>query len=45
VRSRSEEIELTEEQVELLESRLAALDADGELGDSWDNVKARILKT
>ena len=42
VRSKSDDIELTAEQVELLESRLSALESDGERGDSWDNVKARI---
>lgn len=34
--------ELTSEQAELLESRLSALDLDRELGDSWDDVRARI---
>jgi putative addiction module component (TIGR02574 family) len=42
VRSKSDEIEITPEQTKLLESRLAALESDGDLGDSWDNVKARI---
>lgn len=45
VRSNSDEIEVTAEQIELLESRLTALDADGELGDSWENVKERITTT
>jgi len=42
VRTKSDEIEITPEQTKLLESRLAALESDGDLGDSWDNVKARI---
>lgn len=45
VRTRSDEIEITDEQIELLESRLAALEADGELGDSWKNVKSRVINT
>lgn len=44
VRLKSDEIELSPEQIELLESRLSALDSDGELGDSWDKVKARVAK-
>lgn len=43
VRLKSDDIELTPEQVELLESRLSALESDGELGDSWENVRARIV--
>lgn len=43
VRSKSDDIELTAEQVELLESRLSALESDGERGDSWETVKARIV--
>lgn len=42
VRSNSDDIELTAEQVELLESRLSALESDGERGDAWETVKARI---
>jgi len=42
VREKSDEIEVTPEQMKLLESRLAALEADGDPGDSWENVKARI---
>ena len=38
----SNEIELSSEQIELLDSRLAALESDGDLGDIWENVKARI---
>lgn len=33
---------LSQEQVELLDSRLAALEADGESGEPWEVVKARI---
>ena len=43
VRTKSNEIELTSEQIELLDSRLAALESDGDLGDSWENVKSRII--
>ena len=44
VRANSDKLELTPEQTEFLESRLAALEEDGDLGDSWENVKDRILK-
>jgi len=43
VRYQSDEIELTTDQMSLLDSRLAALTADGDLGDSWENVKARVI--
>ena len=42
VHANSNEIELTSEQIELLDNRLTALEFDGDLGDSWENVKARI---
>lgn len=42
VRAESDQIELTPEQAELLESRFSALEEDGEQGDSWEGVKARI---
>lgn len=42
VHSKSNEIELTPDQIKLLDSRLAALETDGDLGDSWENVKSRI---
>jgi putative addiction module component (TIGR02574 family) len=42
VHDKSDEIELSPEQVTLLEARLAAYDEDGETGDSWENVRARI---
>ena len=38
----SDDIELSPEQIELLESRIAAFEADGDPGDTWENVKARI---
>ena len=44
VRRQSDEIKVSKDQIELLESRLAALESDGELGDSWGNVKSRIMK-
>lgn len=43
VRTESNSLSLTELQVQVLESRLAALAADGDLGDSWDSVKKRVL--
>jgi putative addiction module component (TIGR02574 family) len=42
VRDKSDEIQITPEQVKLLESRISALEEDGDNGDSWENVKARI---
>ena len=39
----SEGLQLTQEQIELLDSRLAALEADGDLGDSWENVRSRVI--
>jgi putative addiction module component (TIGR02574 family) len=44
VRDKSDEIEVTSEQIKLLESRLEELEADRDLGDSWQNVKARVVK-
>jgi putative addiction module component (TIGR02574 family) len=43
VRDKSDEIEVTPEQIKLLEARLAALEVDGDLGDSWENVKGRVV--
>ena len=43
VRTKSDEIEVTPEQIELLESRLTAFASDGEYGDSWENVKKRVI--
>ena len=43
VRGNPEDVELTADQARLLESRLNALESDGELGDSWVNVKSRLL--
>ena len=45
VLTKSDEIEVTSEQIQLLESRLTALKQDGDFGDSWDNVKSLILKS
>jgi putative addiction module component (TIGR02574 family) len=45
VRDKSDEIEITPDQLKLIESRLAALESDGDHGDSWENVKARITKS
>jgi len=44
VRANSDKLELTREQTRFLESRLSAFETDGSLGDSWVNVKGRILK-
>jgi putative addiction module component (TIGR02574 family) len=43
VRTQSEEIEVIPEQVELLEGRLTALASDGDYGDTWENVKNRVI--
>ena len=43
VRAKSDEIEVTPEQIELLESRLTALASDGDYGDTWENVKKRVI--
>ena len=45
VRDKSDEIEITPEQVKLLESRISALEVDGDIGDTWENVKARITNS
>ena len=45
VRKKSNEIEVTQNQIELLKSRLAELESDGDLGDSWENVKERIVNS
>ena len=45
VREKSDEIEVTPDQIKLLESRLVALESDGDLGDSWENVKARVTRS
>ena len=43
VRVKSDEIELTRDQKELLDARLKSIEVDGEIGDSWAEVKARLL--
>lgn len=45
VRDKSDEIEITPEQVKLLESRISALEVDGDIGDTWEDVKARITNS
>jgi putative addiction module component (TIGR02574 family) len=45
VHNQSDEIEVSPEQMAMLEERLAAFQADGDPGDSWDNVRARIENT
>lgn len=44
VRTHSNDIQLSEELVKLLDSRLAELASDGDLGDTWENVKGRIAE-
>ncbi len=44
VAAHPEQVETAPEQLAELERRLAELDADPEGGESWDEVKARILK-
>ena len=43
IRTNADEVTLATAHVELPESRLKELESDGELGDSWQNVKARLL--
>jgi len=45
VYEKSDDIELTPDQIALLDSRLSAYEADGNPGDSWENVRARIQAT
>jgi putative addiction module component (TIGR02574 family) len=45
VRNKSDEIEVTPDQLKIIELRLAALESDGDLGDSWENVKARLTQS
>lgn len=42
VRTRSDEVKIPAELVELLDERLADLEFDGDLGDNWETVKKRI---
>jgi putative addiction module component (TIGR02574 family) len=42
VHDKSDEIEVSPEQMTMLRERLAAYHADGHPGDSWGNVRARI---
>ena len=42
VYKKSDEIQVSSEQMVMLEERLAAYRADGDPGDSWENVRARI---
>lgn len=44
VRAEADGIALTSEQITLLDSRLSALETDGDAGDTWEGVKARIGK-
>ena len=45
VRDQSDEIEVSPEQMAMLEERLAAYQTDGDPGDSWKNVRDRIEST
>jgi len=40
----ADKMELTERQQQVIEQRLRALEEDGDLGDSWQTVKDRIVK-
>jgi putative addiction module component (TIGR02574 family) len=42
VRTRSDEVKIPAELVELLDERLADLEPGGDLGDNWETVKKRI---
>ena len=42
VHAKSDEIEVSPEQMAMLEERLAAYQEDGDPGDSWKNVRARV---
>lgn len=42
VRAESNTIPLTAEQQQLLDLRLSAIEMDGETGDSWEQVLARV---
>ena len=44
VHQEADEISLSEAQAALLDDRLAALAADANPGDSWENVKCRITR-
>lgn len=44
VRAESLSSPLTDEQKQLLDSRLQALELDGESGDSWTNVLQRVTR-
>ena len=44
VHDAANEVSVTKEQAAILEQRLAALAADGNPGDSWEEVKRRITK-
>ncbi len=45
VYEKCDDIELTPDQIALLDSRLAAYEMDGNLGNSWEIVRARIQAT
>lgn len=42
VHEKANEIEVSPDQMAMLEERLAAYHADADAGDSWDNVRSRI---
>ena len=45
IHDKSDEIEVSPEQMAMLKERLAAYHADGDPGDSWNNVRSRIENT
>lgn len=44
VRTKSDEVKIPAELVELLDERLADVESDGDLGDNWEMVKKRITE-
>ncbi|WP_323814979.1 addiction module protein [Cellvibrio sp. NN19] len=44
VQTRSDEIKISDELIELLDERLTTLATDGDLGHNWETVKKRIME-
>ena len=44
VQTRSDEIKISDELIELLDDRLTTLATDGDLGHNWETVKKRIME-
>lgn len=43
VRNNSDEVSVTNDQKQILDARLDALETDRELGDPWTDIKARFI--